>query len=279
MSSGSRPGATKKLLVFLGLCFGVSWAATLLGAAFMRLHRVEAAQVALLFMMAGPGLAGIVCAWVFERGRVKTALGLRLRPNAGWLVAFGTGVGFSAIAFAANIVAGGATAGTPPDPSEFALNALLINSLIEAALVTCAEEFGWRGYLYDLWRGFGFWRYSFATGLLWGIWHVPGIVLFDINYSGHSWLGAEYFVFLMILFAPLLTLARDWGQSVIAAGILHGVANATESAGLSIVKSASPLWQGDAGLGGLIAVSIGLILVILLRRSRLRGDSQYVERS
>lgn len=44
------------------------------------------------------------------------------------------------------------------------------------AVFAFGEEFGWRGYL--LWElaPWGFWRASFAIGVVWGLWHAPIIV-------------------------------------------------------------------------------------------------------
>jgi uncharacterized protein len=216
--------------------------------------------------MAGPGISGVACALLFERGRCLEALGIAVRPNWWWLLAYAAGIAFSGIALAANIFAGGGVFSSPPRVLQFAVSFLLINPVVQTLLATLEEELGWRGYLYGLWRQHGFWRYSLGTGIVWGVWHVPGIILFKINYPDLPWIGAAILVLLCMLFAPLMALARDRGGSVIAAGILHGVANATEIASMLMVKSASPLWQGDAGAGGLIAATFFLIVIAVFRR-------------
>src|SRR6185503_7595740 len=94
------------------------------------------------------------------------------------------------------------------------------------SLLAIAEELGWRGYLYHLWRPFGFWRTSFATGLIWGIWHLPLNFWFGANFPEHRLLGLVLFPISTMLYAPIMTFVRDRGQSVWPAVILHGAYNA-----------------------------------------------------
>ena len=250
---------------FLVFCFGFSWPAALLSFLLLQQHRSAAAQASLTFMMAGPGMAGIACALLFERGRRPVALGMEIRPNWWWLLAYGMGIAYSAIALAVTVFIGRSGVAAPASVPLFALSSLFINPIVQIVLATLWEELGWRGYLYGLWRRFGFWRCSVGTGLVWGIWHAPGIILFNINYPDHPWVGAAILVPYCVLLAPLMTLVRDHGRSVIAAGILHGMLNATDIASMMIAKSRSALWQGDAGLGGFIAVTFFLVLIALFR--------------
>lgn len=252
--------------VFLALSFAISWAAAFVSYYLSQQHRDLAAQIAATFMIGGPGLAGIVCAVLFERGHRAAALGLRFKANWWWLLAYLTGILFSVIAPAAAVFVGKGAFTAPRSAPQFALAWLLINPAVQIVLATVTEELGWRGYLYGLWRPFGFWRYSLVTGLIWGVWHVPGIVLFKVNYPDHPWLGAAAFVPYCMLFAPVVTLMRDKGKSVITGGIVHGAANSTDLASGMVVKSPSDLWQGDTGLGGVVSLVASLVLVALVRR-------------
>lgn len=214
----------------------------------------------------GPSTAGVACALLFERGRRAVALGIGIRPNWWWFGAYGLGIAFSAVSLAATISIGHGAIVGPSSVPLFALSALVINPIVQMALAILAEELGWRGYLYGVWRRLGFWRCSLATGLVWGVWHAPGIVLFKLNYPDYPWIGAAIFVPFCVLAAPLMTLLRDRGGSVIAAGVFHGTVNATDIAIMMLAKSASPLWQGNTGIGGFIAVVLCFFLVVLFRR-------------
>ena len=149
---------------FLVFCFGFSWPAALLSFLLLQQHRSAAAQASLTFMMAGPGMAGIACALLFERGRRPVALGMEIRPNWWWLLAYGMGIAYSAIALTATVFIGRSDIAAPANVPGFALSSLLINPIVQIVLATLWEELGWRGYLYGLWRRFGFWRCSVGTG-------------------------------------------------------------------------------------------------------------------
>jgi membrane protease YdiL (CAAX protease family) len=121
------------------------------------------------------------------------------------------------------------------------------------------EELGWRGYLYHLWRGAGFWRYTVATGVIWGVWHWPMVVLFGMGGDQGLVFNVLFYPFVTTLLAFCLTIIRDRSHSVIAAGIFHGA------------------WNSVSGMrDGIYSVSAVLLVAMLLyawRESRQRtGD-------
>jgi uncharacterized protein len=101
---------------------------------------------------------------------------------------------------------------------------MLVGTISNAVILTLTEELGWRGYLYHLWKEFGFWKMSSLTGLVWGIWHAPVILVFGLNYPDNRILGVFIFTVSCILISPLFAKIRQKGNSVFAAGILHGLA-------------------------------------------------------
>jgi membrane protease YdiL (CAAX protease family) len=143
---------------------------------------------------------------------------------------------------------------------------IFIGALFNAPVLTLTEELGWRGYLHYLWRPSGFWRASLGTGVIWGAWHAPAILFYGLNYPSHAELGAAIFVIWCALLAPIMTLIRDRGGSTWAAGIAHGTINAI--AGLTIITLSSSEfpWSGFVGVGGFVAVAIGVIAVSMLQR-------------
>src|SRR5438105_13044905 len=104
---------------FLVFCFGFSWPAAFLGSLLLQQHRSAAAQASLTFMMAGPGMAGIACALLFERGRRAAALGMEIRSNWWWLLAYGMGIAYSAIALAVTIFIGRRDIAAPANVAGF----------------------------------------------------------------------------------------------------------------------------------------------------------------
>jgi uncharacterized protein len=265
MNNKARISVTARSIIFLALMLGLSGVAAGVGHWLIRGGYAAAGQATVIFMMSSPGIAGIICAILFERGRRLDALGFAFRPNWWWLLSYVGGIGFSGIALAVNVFIGRSPIHSPHNLPQFALAFLLINPLVQTILATLEEELGWRGYLYGLWRKAGFWKCSLGTGLIWGVWHAPGIILFEANYPEHPLIGAAAFIPLCMLIAPLVTLARDQGRSVIAAGICHGTINATDIASTVMVRSKSPLWQGDGGVGGFVAGAVLVIAIAVFR--------------
>jgi membrane protease YdiL (CAAX protease family) len=285
---------TAKAITFLTLTFCISWGMTI-GAWALHLERnAVAAYATLLAMMAGPAIAALVCAIGFERGRRVEALGLRFKPNVWWLYGWLIPFGLAGVAVAASVVLGGRRLADPA-PHLLALAAaqhaspaqmlqvraaasdtviavqVLIGSLVNAVALTFTEELGWRGYLYGLWRRFGFWRTALASGFIWGVWHGPAIFLFGLNYPDHRLIGVPIFTAFCTLFAPIVTLVRDRGGSTWAAGITHGTVNAVAGAAALAIDDARFPWAGTVGVGGFVALALGVFAVALARPNLAPG--------
>jgi hypothetical protein len=280
---------TRKSIVFLALAFLISWSVTI-GAWALQLHRDPmAAFLTLTLMMAGPAIAAIICATLFEKGRRIDALGLRFSVNIWWLYAWLIPFALGALSLAATVLLAGRhlvdpgqqylamMAGHMP-PAQLAqvrvlapmldpiiALQILIGSTINAIALTFTEELGWRGYLYDLWRRFGFWRASLATGAIWGVWHAPAIYLFGLNYPDHRLIGIPIFIAWCTLVSPVMTLVRDRGRSTWAAGITHGTMNALGGLTALMLNDAGFPWAGIVGVGGFLALALGVFAVALAR--------------
>lgn len=279
---------TRKSLIFLALTFAISWGVTLGGVALNLNTNATAAFFVLLAMMFGPSIAAAICAFSFERGHVREALGLKWTPNWWWLWAWLGAFVLGALAVAVTILSGQSTlvdptqtaiaqaAAVAPEAADQLraipfLGAILIGqviglgTLINIPSLVITEELGWRGYLHTLWRPFGFWRTSLATGAIWGVWHAPAIYFYGLNYPDHPVIGIPIFIGFCMLLAPIMTFFRDRGRSVIAPAILHGMINATAGyAALTLSNPAFP-WVGVVGVGGFVALALAVALVALSR--------------
>jgi membrane protease YdiL (CAAX protease family) len=142
---------------------------------------------------------------------------------------------------------------------------VVIGAAFNAFALTFTEELGWRGYLHDLWRRFGFWRTALATGFIWGVWHGPAIYCFGLNYPDHRLIGMAIFVVFCILAAPIMTFVRDRGGAAWAAGIAHGAINALGGLSALVISDASFPWAGIVGIGGFVALALGVFAVALGR--------------
>jgi hypothetical protein len=148
--------------------------------------------------------------------------------------------------------------------------AITLGALFNWVILTFTEELGWRGYLHHLWRPAGFWRASLGTGVVWGIWHAPMIYLFGHNYPDPNdrVMGVGLFVVFCMLLSPIMTFLRDRTNSVWSAGLFHGTFNAL--GGLTVAAISNPAfpWNGIVGIGGYLALAIGVVIVALLQRGQ-----------
>jgi len=280
---------TSKSIIYLAIAFAVTWAIVIGGWSAGLHENVQLAPYVLALSMFGPAVAALVCAFAFEKGRRVEALGLRFKPNWWWLLAWlfpvlisGGSVALTVALSEHNFVDPGTgvidmlrtvspetaeqAAATPYLGVIVMAQALLLGAAINTVILTFSEELGWRGYLYNLWRGAGFWRYSLATGVIWGVWHAPMIYLYGHNYPDDRLLGVGLFTVFCLLVSPIMTLVRDRGKSVWAAGIFHGTFNALGGLTLLLVGMAPFPWNGIVGIGGFAALAISLVVTALLHR-------------
>lgn len=120
------------------------------------------------------------------------------------------------------------------------------------ALAALGEEAGWRGFLYANLRG-TFLRTSLITGVIWGIWHAP-LVLMGLNTTGPAWLSVITTIAFTTLLAPLCAYIRERSGSTIAVAIFHGTINA--SASMSLLARGDSALVGPTALAGLLALLI-----------------------
>lgn len=280
---------SKKATAFLLLTFALSWGVTIAGWAMGAHENPTAALIVLTGMMFGPSIAALICAGAFEKGQRIQALGLTFRPNWWWLFAWLIPLAIAALSVAATILlsdrtladpvarmidtvaaqAGEAKAAemraSPYLPAILFGGSIVLGALINAPILTLSEELGWRGYLHHLWRPAGFWRASLATGVIWGVWHAPAILLYGHNYPDNREVGVALFVAFCTLLAPIMTLVRDRGGSTWAAGIAHGTINAVGGLTILSISDAAFPWGGIVGVGGFVALALGVVFVAALR--------------
>ncbi len=130
----------------------------------------------------------------------------------------------------------------------------LLAGLTINGLFAFGEEYGWRGVLAEELRPLGNVRANLLTGVLWGFWHAPIIILLGHNY-GTEW---GWGIFLMVAWttplAFLLSWVRQSSGSVLAAAILHGAYNGTIGfLALTII-----------GGSVIVAVPMGLLMALVL---------------
>ena len=146
---------------------------------------------------------------------------------------------------------------------------------------TMGEELGWRGYLLPKLRIFLSDRTALIiTGAIWGIWHLPVIVMghnYGTGYWGYPWLG----ILAMIVFCVTLGIIEGYIsiklESVIPAAMIHSTVNAGAALPIIFAKSGYNPILGPAitGLiGGLPFSVLAVILLIKAGRNMTLGKNE-----
>src|SRR5205807_1239628 len=84
------------------------------------------------------------------------------------------------------------------------LGSLLIAPGINA-IFAFGEEWGWRGFLLPKLLPLGQWRALVFSGVLWGLWHMP-VILLGYHYPLHPQFG----VLLMVIFCVIMGILFGW---------------------------------------------------------------------
>ncbi|MGG7507692.1 CPBP family glutamic-type intramembrane protease [Plantibacter sp. YIM 135249] len=116
------------------------------------------------------------------------------------------------------------------------LAAQLLNVVIGAVINTVpalGEELGWRGYLLPKLLPLGNVRAIILSGVIWGVWHAP-LLLLGYNYPyAPGWLGVLMMAGMCILIGAVFGWLRLRSASVWPAALAHGAFNA--AAGFSFL--------------------------------------------
>lgn len=116
-------------------------------------------------------------------------------------------------------------------------------------LFAFGEEYGWRGWLADELRPLGAVRANLVTGVLWGVWHGP-LILMGFNYGDYGRIGTAFMVALCIPLSFLLWRTREVTGSLLAPAVLHGAINGFAGVFLIVLVDANPVVAAPAGLVG-----------------------------
>ena len=143
----------------------------------------------------------------------------------------------------------------PVHPAFLSIPQIIIAGATLNALFAFGEEIGWRGLLYRELSHLGFWKTSLITGIIWGFWHAP-IILLGHNYPDHPVPGVFLFVVICVLLSPLHTLIRQRSGTVWGAAICHGTFNAAAGLPLLVTAGGSDLEVGVTGLAGVIGMTV-----------------------
>lgn len=139
-------------------------------------------------------------------------------------------------------------------------------------IFTFGEEFGWRGYLLLRLAPLGGIPSAIITGIVWGLWHAPLIILYGYNYPGHPLLG----VGMMVVFTVALSMVFAWlrfrSGSIWPSTLAHAAINAQAGFGALLLSPADSLLRAPIGLIGLIPMIVFAIWLAATGRLRAIPD-------
>lgn len=127
---------------------------------------------------------------------------------------------------------------------------------------TLGEELGWRGFLLPrLCQRFGQWPAVILTGVIWGLWHAP-LILLGYNYPGlPPWLALLYMVVFCVLVSVLFGWLRLASGSIWPSTLAHSFVNGTASLGVLLAAAGH---APDAASTGLLGWTGWIVLALLI---------------
>ncbi|MBK9461458.1 MAG: CPBP family intramembrane metalloprotease [Sphingobacteriales bacterium] len=289
-----------KIALYLLLSFGISWLASL---AMYLLHikygSVAATAIIAFCYMPAPAIATFVVqkliykqsfvlyGWSFDRRNLRWFLLTPLFFVALLLLSFGMvallgntnlipefgQLSFLQDNFNANFTqlvsskVDISTVTLPQIPAPVFFVLAIIQGIVAGCTINVpfmfGEEFGWRGLLLKETQPMGFAASNLFIGVIWGLWHVP-IVLLGHNYPHYPYFGLIMMCLFTTAISPIFAYVRLKTQSVLGACLLHGMINATGVLfGLFIVNF-NELYSSIAGWAGVLAGIIITAFIYLL---------------
>ncbi len=287
----------QRIRIFLAFSFGISWLTALViyltgGLADSPTFTIGNIPLSLaLVLMAtaymfGPAIANVITRLLTKEGKT----GLNLRPHfdhGRWLYYLAAwflpglltllGVGFFFLILPGyfdaelNILVDQLTlTGMEAVNPWLIIIIQTIQALIMApvlnALPTFGEEFGWRGYLQPKLLPLGGRKAILLTGVIWGVWHWPIILMgynFGSDYFGAPFLGPLAMVWFTVTVSALFGWVTIKADSVWPAVIGHGALNGIAAIGLLFLQNNPDALLGPTPVGLLGGIGFTLTAIVL----------------
>lgn len=154
---------------------------------------------------------------------------------------------------------------------------LLLGVLLLNPIAALGEEIGWRGWLFPALLPLGRVPAVVLTGLIWGLWHAP-IMLLGYNYPQlPGWVAMLVFVLPCILLSAVLGWLRTASGSVLPCAYGHGAFNAFGGVVIAALpaagENANAAVYGLFGAVGLVIAAAAIGITWSVNRRRGRGAS------
>ncbi len=160
-----------------------------------------------------------------------------------------------------------------PLPPKQMILGIFLASMIFAPIINTipafGEELGWRGYLLPKLLPLGNFKALIISGFIWGMWHIPFIIMLKMHYGEQKILGTIVFVIIATLLGIYIGYLRIISGSVFLASFAHGVFNAQfYGIGMVIFPNVNPVLGGMSGIIGIFVLLIPAIQIF----SRIRHN-------
>lgn len=281
----------KSLFWFIIIAFASSWilfAAPLAAQDNPTLYPLMTTSLFALAMW-GPGIAAIVVTLFITRQPFSNLRLNALGPKRYYFWAWFLAPLMAALTLAATALLGTGTfdssfpmmrealAQSPQTqvlpPVEILVATQLVFALTLApfinVLFALGEELGWRGFLLPKLLPIGEWKALLLSGVIWGIWHAPAIVLHGHNFPAHPYLG----MLVMTVGCTLLGVIFGWlylkTKSPWAPALAHGAFNAIGPAALFFLNPEgldTALAGNPLGVAGWIPMALIILALVTLKQ-------------
>lgn len=140
------------------------------------------------------------------------------------------------------------------------------------SVVAAGEEIGWRGWLLPALRPLGVWPALLFSGMIWGLWHAP-LILLGYNFGLTDWRGVALMTVGCMAWGVLFGWLRLRTGSVWPSALGHGALNASASMVLLVAAAGAPVdpaLVSPLGAAGWIVIAI--IAVVLAVSGQFRHE-------
>jgi membrane protease YdiL (CAAX protease family) len=160
--------------------------------------------------------------------------------------------------------------GMPPVAALYGLGLVagVVAGFSVNGLFAFGEEYGWRGVLMDELAPLGSVKANILTGVMWGFWHAP-IILLGFNYGRDRLWGIVLMCVWLVPYSFLLWRSREYSGSVLAPAIIHGAFNGSAGFFLLMIESGNRLFTSPVGVLGAVSAAIVALIAWWMTEGRL----------